>query len=261
MTQILTRAFRKAKRSMRRGRYREPVDFTSPEGHGILSSLALRPLIIVAHPDDEVFCSGLIRHFVTRFNSQITLACATRGEGGLRAGGKHSAEDLATIRSEELRQAAGVLGVRNPGFFDFEDPRSPVPAFNTPSADVNAAVAVAISREKPTVIITHGSSGEYWHPAHTILHRAAIENLRVVPVLTFNAWIPNHPLSHLLNKDDLAHFYLDSAPYSAQRLQALEKHRSQSAVFEKFGGGDLQTYIEKARIETYHLHGYKPLPR
>ncbi len=213
--------------------------------------------MLIAHPDDEVFCSGLLFHLAKHFNARITLACATRGEGGAFGAETISPEQLGELRSAELAESARALGVQNTGFFGFRDPVSEKPAFETPQADVEDALAIAIVREDPSVIITHGSSGEYWHPAHTALHRAAVSRADTVPVLTFNAWQPRHPLPHLLNKDDAAHFFLDTAPYADARLRALTEHRSQAGVFERWARGTIANTFEKSRIESYCLHDRK----
>ena len=38
-------------------------------------------LVVVAHPDDEVFCSGLLIQLIER-NATVKILCLTKGEGG-----------------------------------------------------------------------------------------------------------------------------------------------------------------------------------
>ena len=50
-----------------------------------LDSLGVVPsnvVVVVAHPDDEVFCSGLLIQLVEH-GAHVKVLCLTKGEGGL----------------------------------------------------------------------------------------------------------------------------------------------------------------------------------
>lgn len=255
MTSALTRACRKAVRPVRQKFFPPPVDISSDRGRAILTRLTPRPLVLIAHPDDEVFCSGLLLHLAANCDAEITLACATRGEGG--GSGHLNAEELGDIRTIELEDAAAELGVASTEFLGFPDPPGEEPAFHTGRSELIPAFDSLVTRTGPSVIITHGSSGEYWHPAHIALHEVAMIQAKTIPVLTFNAWQSSHPLSHLLNKDDAAHLVLDTKPFAEARHRALQHHQSQADVFERFASGSLADFISKSRFEAYRLHGMR----
>src|SRR5260370_41937174 len=79
-------------------------------------------LVVMAHPDDESMgCGGLIlRH--TRAGIPAHLICATRGEEGWSGkplGARK--EDLASIRSHELEDAAATLALGSVELWDYPD--------------------------------------------------------------------------------------------------------------------------------------------
>jgi LmbE family N-acetylglucosaminyl deacetylase len=93
-----------------------------------------------------------------------------------------------------------------------------------------------IRKLQPAAIITHGSNGEYGHPAHWLTHQAvrkAIDLLgKEAPLLyTFSAAFPEHPRPRLVNEDDPAHLILDIDPVFQQKVDAALCHKSQNALF------------------------------
>jgi len=93
-----------------------------------------------------------------------------------------------------------------------------------------------IRKSRPDAIITHGSNGEYGHPAHWITNRAvgkAVEEIGIsAPMLyTFSASFPEHPRPRLVNEDDPAHLILDITPVLQQKINAALCHKSQNALF------------------------------
>ena len=179
------------------------------EWDAVLGDPGRRVLVVIAHPDDEVFCSGLLCALADRGDS-LTLACFTRGEGG--AQGAEEVGELAAKRSAELEASAKVLGVEEVRYLDYIDPMprrgtAHEPQFEAPTlfADINEL----IESVAPDLIITHGSSGEYWHAAHILLHDfvcKAASRSGAIPVATFNAFNAAHPLQEIVNEDDRSTF-------------------------------------------------------
>ena len=156
--------------------------------------------VYLAHPDDETFCSGLLCELVAQ-GAQVHLVCLTRGEGG-RTGGRRR-EELASVREAEMRVAARELGAASVDFLGFVDPTPRRSLIYAPDVSVNELAQLILRRlrqSNPDWVITHGSSGEYWHPAHILLHRAVawawaaeagqrpMEEGREIAFVTFNAW-------------------------------------------------------------------------
>ena len=103
-------------------------------------------LIVVAHPDDaDSLAAGTVAK-LTRAGTRVAYCIATNGEKG--SGDRTmTPERLATIRQEEQRQAARVLGVRSVEFFGFPD----CEVENTRQARL--AITAAIRRHRPNLLL------------------------------------------------------------------------------------------------------------
>lgn len=230
-----------------------------------LDQLAPRPrsgscLVVIAHPDDELFASGLILELGAR-GVDTDILCLTRGEGG--AVGDGGREDLGERREAELHASAAALGAREVAFLGHRDPVGKPHRTYAPDVSPQALtdqLSTCFRARSPRLVITHGSHGEYWHPAHLLLHRAVFRALRPrhgranAAILTFHAWQPAHPLPHLLNREDPADLTFDSLPHRDARLTALTAHRSQAEFFATLGGGSLEGFIDLTRHEAYRHH-------
>src|SRR5688572_8059093 len=109
--------YRKRTRDLLRG-FRSFDDAgTSPE-FGCFRELA-GAVVVVAHPDDEVFCSGLICELKQQ-GTRVRVLCLTRGEGGPCGG--YDREELGRIRSNEMKESCDVLGVDELVFLGHIDP-------------------------------------------------------------------------------------------------------------------------------------------
>ncbi|MEM9079605.1 MAG: PIG-L deacetylase family protein [Verrucomicrobiota bacterium] len=243
----LKRALRKLTRPVRR--------VLTPARTRPLTALEKPTLVLIAHPDDEVFCSGLICHLLSK-NIPTHLLCFTRGEGG-EHGPLPESEPLGPARETEMKAAAQALGVTSLRFLDYADPPIQNGQLSAPEHDpyeLASEISRHLEQTETHQLLTHGSSGEYWHPAHLTLHRLARKLARSKTSLhltTFNAWNPQHPLPGILNQDDPAHTLLDASPHHDKRLASLSKHTSQAGVFERFANGTLSDFIEQTAHETY----------
>jgi LmbE family N-acetylglucosaminyl deacetylase len=226
------------------------------EGASIGGWAEQRVLVIFAHPDDEAFCSGLVAAAAAA-GASVTFRCLTRGEGGELGGGVER-EELGAVRERELRVAAEALGVSEVGFLGYVDPlasgRKPIaPAHDATKLTVQLRQAVL--ELKATIVVTHGSGGEYWHPAHVCLHdcvRKAVGATQA-EMLTINAWNPAHPLPGILNRDDCPDYRVDGTELFEARVTALMAHETQRGVFERFSGGTAEDFVRATSKESYRL--------
>lgn len=257
--------YRKRWRSLARLFHRE-----RPVAANLLSADHLaycrRVYLVVSHPDDETFCSGLLCQLAGQ-GADIRVLCLTRGEGGPACGVDRA--KLDEIRSLEMEEACAVLGIREVQFLDYTDP--PAWKFRTFAprvgvSDLSDHLLTCLSAFEPCLIITHGSAGEYWHPAHFLTHRATLRAAarlrrrlgRTVVVATANAWQPDHPLPHILNRDDPPHLRHRATPQQTLlRLRALRVHESQRSVFEEFTGGTIGDFIDRTTVENYRLRIFR----
>jgi LmbE family N-acetylglucosaminyl deacetylase len=198
-------------------------------------------LAISAHPDDELFGAGYLAKLVAEGND-LLLLCTTRGEGGEvgdpPVGPKAR---LGEFREREMREAARALGARDVWFLDFVDPWMEIGgealAIDAEPADFCGALAERIGAQRPDVVITHGSNGEYGHPQHVYTHRAVRAALGMLApwtprdLLTWCANPGDGSTDRLVNRDDPADFELDVSPWFERKLAAARAHRSQHAMF------------------------------
>ena len=213
-----------------------------------------RALVVVAHPDDETFCSGLISALKAT-GSEVTLICVTRGEGGPTGGAKR--EELGGIREKELMAACEALGVDRTVFLDHVDPLGGAYRVYAPDVSVEQLSAeIGEYSENVDLIISHGSSGEYWHAAHLLVH-AAVRGLidraggRAPAWITFLARDADHVMPHLINEDDEADLRFDASGFHDKRLAALNCHQSQMSLFRRFAGGTTDDFVECTSVESY----------
>ena len=188
-------------------------------------------LFVGAHPDDELYAAGLLAALAER-GIETRLLCLTRGEGGT-TGGITTREDLGQVREQELRASAEVLGIATVELLGYVDP---FPDGRTRPPEVSPQqLAMEIEKRKTEVLLTHGSNGEYGHPAHLLVHAAA----RLIPgtaLYTFNAAAPGIPTWGGVNPDDPADLVLDVTPWLEAKARAFAAHLTQRQVWLRLGG-------------------------
>jgi len=215
-----------------------------------------KALLVVAHPDDEIFCSGLLIRLI-EIGCEVKVACLTKGEGG-PTGNSATREELGKVREQEMRNSCRVLGVREVTFLGHIDPTAKGYRVFAPGVSSRElAKQLAPFLEGVDLLISHGSNGEYWHAAHLLVFRAvrcAIKQIRKAPCwLTMLARQPGHPMPRLVNWDDQADLSLDVSGLREKRLESFECHQSQLALFERFCGGSPVDFIQKTNRENYSL--------
>jgi N-acetylglucosamine malate deacetylase 2 len=197
-------------------------------------------LAVFAHPDDETILAGGTLALLARQGAQVHYLCATRGEGG------ESGEpplctraELGQVRQQEMACAVQALGGSNLRFLDYQDPlvgpENTLFAYTEDLPALAEQIARAAREVAAHALITHGSSGEYGHPAHVLTHQAvlsAVERMQPAPaVYSIDAFYPEHPKPHRVNKNDPADLVLDVSPVLGQKIQAALCHRTQHALF------------------------------
>ncbi len=215
-------------------------------------------LALLAHPDDEFFCGGLLAALAAR-EVPVHLAYWTRGEGG---GSPRSRRFWGCFpvawrpRTREAHRAASLLGASSLTFLGAVDP-APDPQPRAPEeGDFRETFAQLLSRQAPEMIVTHGSDGDYGHPAHRRLSQLARE-CAACPVISFNAAWPGGPQARFINANDPADFVLDAGPYLEKKRALVLAHRSQKGVLESLAGGTLYDLLRLARQEGYRCWNEK----
>jgi len=136
-------------------------------------------LVVLAHPDDEIFHGGVLAHLSER-GVRVTLVCATDGDAGKVHPSVGPVDDLGALRIEELKLSCARLGIEEPVLLRFHDSArkerqrhdDPHALANVDMLDVEAALRGIIVDVKPHVIVTFDPHGGYYHPDHIAIQRA-----------------------------------------------------------------------------------------
>jgi LmbE family N-acetylglucosaminyl deacetylase len=184
-------------------------------------------LVVIAHPDDELFVSGTLCLCADRA-CQVMLVCLTDGEGGIPAG-------APTQRRGEMERSARNLGVREVIFLGFPDVDAPSesgdPAWDEPQ--LVRQLATIIVDLQPALILTHGPRGGYGHQAHRWTHEgvtAAAEAAAYAGSLfSFCGRTPRAFFSWHFEGESAV--LIDARPFLTRRAASLDCHRSQIDFF------------------------------
>jgi LmbE family N-acetylglucosaminyl deacetylase len=202
-------------------------------------------LAISAHPDDEsLFGGGTLAMFVEQ-GHHVYILETTRGEGGEVGEPPLTTQaDLGAYREQEVRRAAGFLGVQDIFFLPFIDPYMEIDGIarpiDAPLDEFTEAIEKYIKRLQPDLVVTHGSNGEYGHPQHIYTHRAtrmALANGTMdTALMSWCAWYEPAERARILNKDDQADIVHDVTPWFEAKVNAALCHRTQHAMFLRNSG-------------------------
>ena len=192
-------------------------------------------LVVIAHPDDEVFASGTICLCAEK-GFRIAFVCATDGEGG-----SHdllfSMSDLrlGEIRRQELMLSARVLGASEVCFLGQPDIALP-DAEGDGSWDQPSLITTLgniIRQQNPELILTHGPRGGYGHPAHRLLYRCVAAAAQAVSfagsIFSFCGKVDGAFFSwHFDQPSDVL---VDARTFLPRRAASLSYHQTQVAYF------------------------------
>ncbi|MDF2157999.1 PIG-L family deacetylase [Algoriphagus sp. CAU 1675] len=222
-----------------------------------------RILAFFPHPDDEVTVSGTLMKLVDE-GHEVHLLCLTKGEAG-NSGEGYSKEELAKIRAEEMKQAAGIIRVEQLHLLDYPD--SGLAEIGLDS--IKRIAFSQIHQIQPDVLISYDSKvGLYGHPDHRLsglaLEEVFMENkgkagfspqslfqvtlspkqIQVALKLS-SGFQRNYPkeAEKGLPKPD---FSIITQPYFNRVLQVMKAHESQQKVLQ-----DLMPYHDRIPSVIY----------
>jgi LmbE family N-acetylglucosaminyl deacetylase len=220
-------------------------------------------LVVGAHPDDETMLLGGTIALLTSMGIAVHLVCATRGEGGEQGEPPlASRADLGALRERELRCAAAALGIATVTVLGYVDPLvgpdDELYPFEADFLTLTGQIRSVIRQVGADLVLSHGSDGEYGHPAHRLMHRAtlyAVQASAHPPILyTFAAFVPGIE-DHIWNETEPAHLALDVRPWLDVKEAAALCHVSQHALFKRHHN---QATIREALRTTESFHRYLP---
>lgn len=232
-------------------------------------------LAFFAHPDDETILVGGTLALLAQGGHRVHYLCATRGEGGERGEPPLCRqEELGEVRAAELHCAVRALGGSSLTFLDYVDPamgtQGELYPYTEDIPSLAEQVIAHLRRLDIDMLISHGSNGEYGHPAHLVTYQAVLKTIEQLGeeaplVYTVSATFPEHPKPHIANRDDPADVIVDIAAVFAIKVQAALCHRTQHALFvrrpSKEAGRRLSVLEVLMRLESLRRLHPRCLPQ
>lgn len=124
----------------------------------------MKILAVFAHPDDESFGPGGFIAKKIKTGAEVHLLCATRGQAGHNGTPRNTAE----VRSEELQNAAKILGIQQVEFFDFKDGCM----CNHDIGPLMKIISEKVESFKPDILLTFNLNGVSGHVDHMAVSSA-----------------------------------------------------------------------------------------
>jgi LmbE family N-acetylglucosaminyl deacetylase len=218
-----------------------------------------RALVVFAHPDDaEFLCGGTVARWA-KGGTEIHYACATDGSAGWN-GPDLSRQEIARLREAEMREAAGVLGVRSVTFLGFVD------GTLEPNLELRRAVTREVRRVRPDIMLTFEPSlwsGRRYvnHPDHRAIGEAVLAVVACdaptrpqFPELIDEGLEPHKVTRLWLPTFDGADSFVDISDTIDLKIEALHRHKSQ---MENMGMGDVDQRIREWAADVGKKHEVK----
>ncbi len=225
-------------------------------------------MLIVPHPDDEVFSCGGIFTKMADAGGRVATVTLTRGGAGRTLGMCPQAE-LPNVREAELRASLDILGVSDVHIFDYPDF---VPAADRGMAtnrglageseeEVVPRLVSLLETHKPRALITFPPNGANGHPDHVVTNRFVLSALesaehKVESLYYFAAEKPYSaaPREGFLSPKEIrashlppTHFF-DASPFVENKLRAMGQHETQARSVLTF----MRSFPRRLLVESFH---------
>ena len=224
-------------------------------------------LVIVPHPDDEVFgAGGTLIQYADR-GLETGLITLTKGEAG-RTLGLCAPEELGQYRAKELQNAVNALKISHFELYGFPNgkPNASVEGeargtgFETVNgvADHPEIVDLLLWRFevlRPRAIITFAPNGGNRHPDHVATHqwvsKAVQKSGRKIKVFYY---APPKPLPEFA-EGWMPPTHIRKIPVEilSQKLRAMAQHRTQALSVLQF----MDRFAGRLHSESFHLVGHQ----
>lgn len=211
--------------------------------------LGMKLLLIVPHPDDEVYgASGTLMTYLEE-GHVCGLVTLTHGEAGRTLGLCDGPEELSRMREVELAACLEVIGLpvheqhAFPDKYLKDQPREPL----------IAVARDAMQRHQPEIVLTFPPNGSNGHPDHVTTHqvvKAAWDSLPEGqrPRLWYYASDTPPENEALLAQWLPPNTRHDVTRFVTRKLQAIGCHRSQALSTVDF----IRKFPERITTETFY---------
>jgi N-acetylglucosamine malate deacetylase 2 len=225
-------------------------------------------LLIVPHPDDEVFGCGALFARMAAHGRRVATLTLTRGRAG-RSLDLCSREELADVREAELRASLAALGVEDVHVFDYpdfvpDDKRGipPHPGLQAlPAAELVPRMAEVIDRTRPRAVLTFPPNGSNGHPDHVTAHELAWKAIGAASVEVERVYYfsNDHPYDGpdrpgFLAADVIRAGHLppthvvEAGAFLEPKLRAMAQHRTQALSVLNF----MAHFARRLSVESFH---------
>ena len=127
-------------------------------------------LVVLAHPDDEIFITGFLSDIVSRQDCRVVVITASQGRGGDSFGKKEKGKGLAEQRRFEMAAHFAQLRVNEFTVLDFADG-----GIDKQEEELTTVLASWVIKVQPDTVLTFDpGSGYTGHPDHMAVGRAVV---------------------------------------------------------------------------------------
>lgn len=137
-------------------------------------------LVVVAHPDDELFMAPAIAA-LAREGAQVTLAYATRGDVGPGVSRMKPGEKLGKVRLQEALCAGEALGAGAIANYNRGDGKLAIDVHREGSAAREFLATLDIIVRGRDIILTWGPDGGYGHADHRMVSALTTQAVQALP--------------------------------------------------------------------------------
>lgn len=155
----------------------------------------LRLLAVLAHPDDESLGLGGTLALYADRGVETYLVTATRGERGRYFSNENrpSNEEVGRVREQELRAAAGELGIRKVAVLGYGDGELDA----APPGEAVGRIVSHLRELRPQVVISFGFDGAYGHPDHIAISQLTTSAIVAAADPTYRPDEPSYRVAKL----------------------------------------------------------------
>jgi LmbE family N-acetylglucosaminyl deacetylase len=211
---------------------RQPVQTQMDATSDVIAEIARRyekrALCIFAHPDDLEFTSGGTVSKLCAEGWDVSIVVTTSGNKGTKDP-LVTGQALAGEREEEARNAARVMGAREPIFLGFHD------GGTTNDDELRALIVRHIRRLRPELVITwDGFRVGFNHRDHRVAGQATHD--AIYPSADDHLYFPEHkedglepfrPVAMLLAGSTAPDYHVDISKHFRTKIRAVLAHTSQ----------------------------------